>query len=220
MSNPLIEALYGDDQDTGLEKIAGPEAVAVLDELIKTAAAEGQNLADFSDDDIAEMVLAVMVGDDGAEDGYEKVASAPGAAPGLTEDHVLAAIEHLEKTAEAQGMDINAFSDDAIADAALQLIFADDGVEKVASADALTVADVSEEDFEKLANAHANDILSALGQLDDESTEAVEGRVKVASVPMDDQLADLVGERAAELLAENGWDVQQIAGILSEIAEA
>ena len=198
----LISQLYADNSNEAsddLEKIAGPEAVHILGELEKEAAAQGIDLSQYSDDDIAELILETMGGYE--DEGSVKVASAYEQGPDLPYD------VDMEKVAAAEFLgrvQAHAMAEEFAGIFGMEF-------EKQAS-----VHDIDEAQFEELAALHANDILEAIGALENPQDIAeAEGREKVASIPMDDELNELIGARSAEMLDEAGWDVDAIAGILS-----
>jgi len=212
MSNSFVDQLLSGGTDHGeLEKIAGPEALNVLEELEKTAAAEGIDLGQFTDDQIVEMIRQTMgeeVGEQVAaapgteEEGVEKVASAPG--------HDLPAGVDMEKVAAADYL--GRVQAHAMAEE-LAGIWGqgEEGMDKVAG-----IEDITEDDFNRLAAMNANDILEQLGALEGETLEQTEGREKVASLSFDEELTDLLGNRTAELLDAAGWDVDAIAAAFEE----
>ncbi len=204
MSNSFVDQLLASGTDHAeLEKIAGPEALNVLEELEKTAAAEGIDLSAFSDDQIVEMIresMGMEAGEavaqaPGGEEGVEKVASAPG--------HDLPAGVDMEKVAAADYL--GRVQAHAMAEE-LAGIWGGEGMDKVAS-----VEDITEDEFNQLAAMNANDILEQLGALEGDTLAQTEGREKVASLSFDEELTDLIGNRTAELLDAAGWDVDAIA---------
>jgi|SaaInlV_165m_DNA_3_1040750.scaffolds.fasta_scaffold08506_5 hypothetical protein len=211
MSNSFVDQLLSGGTDHGeLEKIAGPEALNVLEELEKTAAAEGIDLGQFTDDQIVEMIRQTMgeeVGEQvaaapGGEEGVEKVASAPGNdLPAGVDMEKVAAADYLGRVqAHAMAEELAGIWGQG-----------DDGMDKVAS-----VEDITEDEFNQLAAMNANDILEQLGALEGDTLEQTEGREKVASLSFDEELTDLLGNRTAELLDAAGWDVDAIAAAFDE----
>jgi len=197
MSNSFVDQLLQGGSTTGdLEKIAGPEALAVLNELEKTASDEGIDLGQFSDEQIVELIQEAMMGE---YEGVEKVASAPG-----HEDYDAPHGVDMEKIAAADYL--GRVQAHAMADELAGLW----GFEKTAG-----VEDLDEDEFEQLATMNANDVLHAIGALDGGDADAVDGREKVASINFDEQLSELIGQRTAELLDGAGWDVDAIAGALN-----
>jgi hypothetical protein len=150
-----------------------------------------------------------------------------------------AILDELEKVAAAEGIDLNEFSDDdiieiiseAMGNAGVEktagVYGEDESMEKVAEADFLgrTMAHAfydeltsiqhggvektaSDEEFaqafENEAIDRANAILEAVGGVEKQSS----------ATPDDEQLDGYLNERAAELLAEAGYDLDAIAGAL------
>lgn len=192
--NPIIEALYAGQSEDGLEKIAGADAVELLVELEKMAAVEGIDLSQFSDDEIAALMVDAISG----EDGVYKVASA--------EDQYESA-EVVEQGYEFGRAQAHGFFDEL------------NELQKVAS-----YGDFTPEVMEELAQCHANDILVQLNQLTDESIiEEVNGREKVANLlsgmEVPDEVDQYITARTEELLDEAGWDVEKIAMLLTAIRD-
>ena len=197
--NELLAQAYGTqaniDTNSGVEKTA---EAALIEELQKVAAAEGIDLNEFSDDDILEIIGEAMGGQDAektasteAEDDDSQVKLAEADFLGRTMAHAfydeLTTIQHgdAEKTAEARPSD--AFL-------------------KKASSDETAVTEEVDPEFakafEEAATERANEILEFLDT----------GSVKQSSAAIDDeQLDTAVTERAGELLAEAGYDVDQIS---------
>lgn len=197
--NPIIEALYAGQSEDGLEKIAGADAVELLVELEKMAAVEGIDLSQFSDDEIAALMVDVVSG----EDGVYKVASAEEQfAEGQYEG-----AEVVEQGYEFGRAQAHGFFDEL------------NELQKVAS-----YGDFTPEVMEELAQCHANDILVQLNQLTDESIiEEVNGREKVANLlsgmEVPDEVDQYITARTEELLDEAGWDVEKIAMLLTAIRD-
>ena len=133
------------------------------------------------------------------EGGYEKVASPYGDLPADVTMEKIAAAEYLGAVQAHAQFDT------------LQNLM---GIEKLASFE-----DFTEEDFEELANWNANDILDQVGLLEhglhDAAIADTRGREKVASIDFDEEFADALGERTAEILDAIGWPVEEIAHALN-----
>ncbi len=197
--NPIIEALYAGQSEDGLEKIAGADAVELLGELEKMANAEGIDLSQFSDDEIAALMIDVI---SGGEEGVAKVASAE-------EQYVEE--QYVGDVAE-QGFEFGR----AQAHGFFQEL---NELQKVAS-----FGDFTPEVMDELAMCHANDILVQLNQLTDESIiEEVNGREKVANLlsamEVPDEVDQYITARTEQLLDEAGWDVEKIAMLLTAIRD-
>lgn len=195
--NPIIEALYAGQSEDGLEKIAGSEAVELLVELEKMAAAEGVDLSQFSDDEIAELMLDVA----GGEEGYSKVA-------GANEQYAEGELAPMA----AQAYEFGRFQAQGFFDEL-------DGLQKEAA-----FGDFTPEVMEELAQCHANDILVQLNQLTDENIIAeVESREKVANllsaIEVPEEVDQIITMRTEQLLDEAGWDVEKIAMLLTAIRD-
>jgi hypothetical protein len=197
--NPIIEALYAGKSEDGLEKIAGADAVELLVELEKMAAVEGIDLSQFSDDEIAALMVDVISG----EDGVYKVASA----------------EEQFVEGQYEGADIAEQGYEFGRAQALGFFEELNELQKVAS-----YGDFTPEVMEELAQCHANDILVQLNQLTDESIiEEVNSREKVANLlsgmEVSDEVDQYITARTEELLDEAGWDVEKIAMLLTAIRD-
>lgn len=164
---------------------------AILAEIEKTASAEGVDLNQLSDEDIVGLINEYKV-ELRAE--QEKIASAQGQGQGQgVPDDVQ---QHV-----AIGDTIGRTAAHAFYDECNNIQNAASGQDKLASMS-------DEEIFEALANHRAEAIVKAL-QGDGEDF------VKEASMEVDDEeLDDLVTERAAELLDAAGFDVDAIAAAL------
>jgi len=198
--HPLLAQLTdiaNDEQD--LEKIAGAEALALLDEIEKQAEAQGIDLSQCSDDEVVGLMQEWF-------SGAEKTAAAkiptPDEAAGNDEvpEHMREKVAEYDYLGRVQA---HAFVDE------LLKLQGEDGeeAEKVAG-----IEDLDEETFEKLAHYAAMDALSAL-----EMTEEDKTREKVASLSMDDELTGYIYQRAGEMLDEKGWDVDKINEALNEL---
>lgn len=152
-----------------------------------------------------------------------------------------AILDELEKVAAAEGIDLSDFSDDEIVEIIAEAMgeagvektasaeyYEEDGQEKIAEADFLgrTMAHAFYDEltsiqhggvekvaadeefaaaFEDEAVNRANAILEAVGAIEKQSSAGYS----------DEQIDDALNERAAELLAEAGYDLDAIAGALS-----
>ncbi len=198
--NPIIEALYAGQSEDGLEKIAGADAVELLGELEKMANAEGIDLSQFSDDEIAALMIDVI---SGGEEGVAKVASA---------EEQYAEDQYVGDDVAAQGFEFGRAQARGFFEELNEL-------QKVAS-----YGDFTPEVMDELAVCHANDILVQLNQLTDESIiEEVNGREKVAnllsSMEVPDEVDQYITARTEQLLDEAGWDVEKIAALLTAIRD-
>lgn len=200
--NELLAQAYGTqgniDSNSGVEKTA---EAALLEELEKVAAAEGIDLNEFSDDDILEILGEAMGGDvektagvEGVdtEDEDTQVKLAEADFLGRTMAHAfydeLTTIQHgdAEKTAGVYGRPSDAFLMKTAGDTDVDPEFA--------------------QAFEDASVERANEILEFLDT----------GSVKQSSAAIDDeQLDTAVTERAGELLAEAGYNVDEIAAALN-----
>ena len=226
--NELLAQAYGTqeniDANSGVEKTA---EAALIEELEKVAAAEGIDLNEFSDDDILEIITEAM-----NTEGVETTASEEPAAEAAE-----AAEEAAEEpAAEGEVKEASAENDEEqvkLAEAdflgrTMAHAFYDEltniqhgGEEKTAGArpsDAFlkeaaqeeAAADVDPEfakAFEEAAVERVNEILEFLDN----------GTVKQSSAAIDDeQLDNAVSERAGEILAEAGYDVDKISQALQQ----
>ena len=190
-------------QAPDIEKTA--ESV-LLDELIKIAAADGIDLKDLDDNDIAEILAGAM-----QQAGVEKTAApavpAAPAAPAAPAVEEGPSEEDQAKLAEADFL--GRVMAHALFDEVNQIQAAGgvpDEQEKTASAEEQEFLQA----FEAMAVHQANDILAAVGVDVGEHTKTA------APYTVDDpQLQTAIIERAGELLAEAGWDVEAIAQRLS-----
>lgn len=188
--NEILAQAYGTREKLasaqGQEKTA---EAALLDELIKVAEAEGVDLNQLDDNDIAEILAGAM-----GSAGQEKTASAED----LSE----------EDSAKLQEAD---FLGRVMAHAMFDEMAAIQGgeVEKTASAEETEFLQA----FEAMSVYKANEILAALGV-----EEAGEHVKTAAPYQVDDpQLETAIIERAGELLDEAGWDVDAIAKALESL---
>jgi len=203
--NELLAQAYGtqgniDTNSGGVEKTA---EAALIEELEKVAAAEGIDLNEFSDDDILE-ILGEAMGGEGVEE-VEKTAAAAGVDAEDEDTQVkLAEADFLGRTMA------HAFYDELTG-------IQHGGTEKTAGRNSDNFLKVAAEEegqevdpefaqaFEETATDRANEILEFLDS----------GEVKQSSAALDDeQLDNAVTERAGELLAEAGYDVDAIAQAL------
>ena len=205
------DMLMTNHEHNEIEKLAAanPAAAEALDELEKVAASEGIDLNTLTNDEIAELI-AQAISEDGediaqAEYGYdgEKVAQAGGYAPeGVT----------MEKVAEAEYLGrVMGLSHLATIEEAM-------GVEKTAG-----ISDITEEQFYELVAMNTNDILHAVGALEQEKHAAalydVTARDKVASLALDDELRLEIGAATEQALVEGGWDAEVVAGAYVELQD-
>tara|TARA_B100000131_G_scaffold166520_1_gene160982 strand:- start:4929 stop:5537 length:609 start_codon:yes stop_codon:yes gene_type:complete len=199
--NELLAQAYGTganiEANTGVEKTA--EAV-LLEELEKIATAEGIDLNEFDDNDIMEIIGEAL------GETQIKTASAEGEEVDVEEGEAkLAEADFLGRTMA------HAFYDELTS-------IQHTGVEKTAGRNSdnfLIEKTAAEGDidpelmaaFEEAAVARANEIIDYLDT----------GEVKQSSAAYDDEELDgAITERAGELLAENGYDVDAIATALTE----
>lgn len=190
--NEILAQAYGTREKLASAQYQEKTAeAALLDELIKVAEAEGFDLNQLDDNDIAEILAGAM----GAVDqGAEKTASAEE----LSDDD----------NAKLQEAD---FLGRVMAHAMFDEMASIQGgeVEKTASAEELEFTQA----FEAMAAYKANEILAVLGV-----EEAGEHVKTAAPYQIDDpQLETAVIERAGELLDEAGWDVDAIAKALERV---
>jgi len=199
--NELLAQAYGTqgniDTNSGVEKTA---EAALIDELEKVAQAEGIDLNEFSDDDILEILGEAMGGE-----GVEKTAGVEAAGEDEDTQVKLAEADFLGRTMA------HAFYDELTG-------IQHGGTEKTASGrpsdaflktasdeEAGTVDPEFAQAFEETAIERANEILEFLDT----------GSVKQSSAAIDDEQLDAdVTERAGQLLAEAGYDVDAIAQAL------
>ena len=212
--NELIQALFDNSdhaEQAEFEKIASanPLMAQKLGELEKLASDDGFDLDTLSDDAILEIIQQSIADDLDYEEGQTKVASPTG--------HVdLPEGVDMEKVAAAQFL--GQVQAHAQFETLQELMGYEDGHEKLAGVESFT-----EEDLEKLAEYNANDILEVLGALDENNPahydiiDETAGREKVASIPMDEQMWELVGNRTAEMLDAAGWDVDAVGEALADL---
>ena len=190
--NEILAQAYGTREKLAAAQSQEKTAEAVLlDELIKVAEAEGVDLNQLDDNDIAEILAGAM---GAAGQGAEKTASAED----LSE----------EDSAKLQEAD---FLGRVMAHAMFDEMAAIQGgdVEKTASAEEAEFLQA----FEAMSVYKANEILAALGV-----EEAGEHVKTAAPYQVDDpQLETAIIERAGELLDEAGWDVDAIAKALESL---
>jgi len=220
--NELLAQAYGTqgniDTNSGVEKTA---EAALIEELEKVAAAEGIDLNEFNDDDILDIITEAMNAE--GTEGTEKTASDETATEPVVEE---AAVEG--EAPEAEGEEQVKLAEADFLGRTMAHAFYDElttiqhgGEEKTAGArpsDAFLKEAAQEEAavdvdpefaqaFEEAATERAGEILEFLDN----------GVVKQSSAAIDDeQLDDAVSERAGELLAEAGYDVDQISQALQQ----
>ena len=173
-----------------VEKTA--EAV-MLDELVKIAEADGVDLSELDDNDIAEIVAGAMEAAEGeGEVDAEKTAEAE---PSDEDQEKLAEADFLGRVmAHALFDEMGQIQDAAPAEQTEQ--------EKTAAAEEAEFLGA----FEAMAVHQANSILGAVG-VDVGDHEKTAAPYEVT----DPQLETAIIERAGELLTEAGWDVDEIA---------
>ena len=218
--NELLAQAYGTqeniDTNSGVEKTA---EAALIEELEKVAAAEGIDLNEFNDDDILEIITEAMnaEGTEGTEKTASDETSEPADEPVAGEEAPEAEGEEQVKLAEADFLGrtmAHAFYDELTtiqhggeektAGARPSDAFLKEAAQEEAAAD---VDPEFAEAFEEAAVERANEILEFLDN----------GSVKQSSAAIDDeQLDGAVSERAGELLAEAGYDVDQISQALQQ----
>lgn len=193
--NELLAQAYGTENNiaannAGIEKTA---EATLLEELEKVAAAEGIDLNDFDDNDIVEILTEAM---NGVEEVEKTAAAETTETTEMTEDEQtkLAEADFLGRTMA------HAFYDE------LTSIQNTDGTEKTAAPEGVDPEFF--EAFENEALVRAHNILDAVGLGD--------GEVKQSSAVVDDESLDTaLIERAGEMLAEAGYDVDAIANALN-----
>ncbi len=174
----------------------------VVADIEKTAQANGWDLQQISDDDLAAVIADEMAKVAGADNtGMQKHAGAA-----LVTDEQVSAADYLGRVQAA-----------AMAD---ELMLMQKQAE-VAGWDAETI--------EGLAVANANDILVQLNLLDGRNQEhipviaEVNGREKVASVlatyPISEEIDEAIVERTLFHLQNGGWPVEKIAQALQQQAQ-
>ena len=186
----LLAQAYGTHENIvrnqgAMEKTAETE---MLEMLQKVAAAEGVDLNDLSDDDIAEVIAAAM----GQE--VEKTAEAEGEELTDADKVKLAEADYLGRTMA------HSFYDELTQ------------IQNTASGD--LEKEASEEDFEAAALERANEIIAAYNEtLGDVAEEAAEGVEKTSAD--DEAIDEWLTARAVELLQENEYDVDAIHAALA-----
>jgi len=208
--NELLAQAYGTqgniDTNSGVEKTA---EAALLEELEKVAAAEGIDLNEFNDDDILEILQEAMGGE------VEKTAAAADAAPEAGEED-----ESQVKLAEADFLGrtmAHAFYDELTS-------IQQGGTEKTASGRPSDrfLKTASEEEAPAATQEVDPEFAQAFEQASMERAQEIltfldTGTVKQSSAAIDDeQLDNAVTERAGEMLAEAGYDVDAIAQHLQQ----
>ena len=187
--NDLLAQAYGTREKIAAAQaqtvVADPTDAALLDELEKTAAANGVDLSQLSDDDIAEILVS---------------AKAQGAGSATAEVDSKLSEDMQTKLAEADLVG-RAMAHAFISEKAEIEAEMNGGLDKQASAEDLEV-------FEALAEQRAMAILAGLSGDGDTF-------VKEASMNIGDQeLDDLISERAAEMLEAANYDTDAIAAAL------
>lgn len=192
--NEILAQAYGTREKLASAQTQEKTAeAALLDELVKVAEAEGVDLNQLDDNDIAEILAGAMQA--GQVEQAEKTASAD---EGLSD----------EDSAKLQEADFlgrvmaHAMFDEM---ASIQ----GGGVEKTASAEEQEFVQA----FEAMSVYKANEILAALG------VQEAGDNVKTAAPYQvtDPQVETAIIERAGELLDAAGWDVNAIAAALEKM---
>lgn len=195
--NEILAQAYGTREKLAAAQPQEKTAeAALLDELVKVAEAEGVDLNQLDDNDIAEILAGAMqaAGQEAAP--AEKTASA--------DEGELSA----EDGAKLQEADfLGRVMAHAMFDEMSNIQSA--GTEKTASAEEQEFLQA----FEAMSAYKANEILAALG------VEEAGEQVKTAAPyeVTDPQLETAIIERAGELLDEAGWDVDAIAAALERM---
>lgn len=168
--------------DSTLEKTAEAE---LLETLEKVAAAEGIDLSQFNENDIAE-ILGEALGQE--VEGQTKEAAVEEA----VEEAVDADLNETDKEKLAEADFLGRLMAHALYD---ELTSINNGGED-------QVKEAANEEFEDAATARAMEILEAAG-VDVEQTKE--------SAAEESSADEAVTARAAELLSENGWDIDELA---------
>lgn len=191
--NEILAQAYGTR-----EKLAAAQPhektaeAALLDELVKVAEAEGVDLNQLDDNDIAEILAGAMQ----AAAPAEKTASADESELSDADNAKLQEADFLGRVMAHAMFDEMSNIQSA-------------GSEKTASAEEQEFLQA----FEAMSAYKANEILAALG------VEEAGEQVKTAAPyeVTDPQLETAIIERAGELLDEAGWDVDAIAAALERM---
>ena len=193
--NEILAQAYGTREKLAAAQPAQEKTAeaALLDELVKVAEAEGVDLNQLDDNDIAEILAGAMQ----AAAPAEKTASAE-ESEGLS-DADSAKLQEADFLGRVMA---HAMFDEM---ASIQ----NSGAEKTASAEEQEFLQA----FEVMAAYKANEILAALG------VEEAGEQVKTAAPYQvtDPQLETAIIERAGELLDSAGWDVDAIASALEKL---
>jgi hypothetical protein len=189
--NEILAQAYGTREKLASAQMEKSAEAALLDELVKVAEAEGVDLNQLDDNDIAEILAGAM---QAAGQETEKTASAD---------------EELSDADQAKLQEAD-FLGRVMAHAMFDEMASiqDGGAEKTASAEEQEFLQA----FEAMSVYKANEILAALG------VEEAGEQVKTAAPyeVTDPQLETAIIERAGELLDEAGWDVEAIAKALEQ----
>lgn len=187
--NEILAQAYGTREKLASAQMEKSAEAALLDELVKVAEAEGVDLNQLDDNDIAEILAGAM-----ATAGQEKTASAD---------------EELSDADQAKLQEA-----DFLGRVMAHAMF--DEVSNIQSAGQEKTASAEEQEFlqafEAMSVYKANEILAALGV--DEAGEQV--KTAAPYEVTDPQLETAIIERAGELLDEAGWDVEAIAQALEQ----
>ena len=192
--NEILAQAYGTREKLAAAQPQEKTAeAALLDELVKVAEAEGVDLNQLDDNDIAEILAGAMQ----AAAPAEKTASVE-ESEGLS-DADSAKLQEADFLGRVMA---HAMFDEM---ASIQ----NSGAEKTASAEEQEFLQA----FEVMAAYKANEILAALG------VEEAGEQVKTAAPYQvtDPQLETAIIERAGELLDSAGWDVDAIASALEKL---
>jgi hypothetical protein len=189
----LLAQAYGTHENIAanqglIEKTAEAE---MLDMLEKVAAAEGVDLSQLTEDEVAEILAEAMGAADNTEVYAEKTASAEG---DLSEDDKvkLAEADYLGRT--------------------MAHSFYDELTKIQGAAGGDLEKNAAETEFEDAALARANEIIEAYNAtLGDDVAEAGEKTAEADEEALDEALT----AHAVELLTANGYDVEEIHAALS-----
>ena len=198
--NPILAQLYATEetvktasaQNTYAQNEEDALNAAILDDLVKVAAAENFDLNQLSDEELVQLVEEHK-GELMKQASYEEAGYEGGTGASISEDAM----------AEA----------DILGRTMAHAFFAEKAEIEAAGAHHEKLAGLSDEElFEELAFARAENILAALeGDFDN--------FVKEASIEIDagmEDLDDAISMRAAEILDANDYDVDAIAAALDD----
>ena len=207
-THPFLTALYETDKSieknasVGTDALDGTVEEVALEQIEKIAAAEGIDLNEYSDEEVAVMVKeasAMLVDPEAAEEGDVELTD--------EDQEKLAEADFLGRTmAHSFYQELTNIQTGGVEKTAS---YGRDAFLKEATADEGDIDPEFAEAFETAAIERAQAIEAMLdgAQVGDE--------IKTSSVHMDDaEMHELVGQRAAELLDEAGYDVDAIAAAL------